>query len=262
LAGKIPDFQSADGASISIDRNYLTAETTVNVQGVLSYVLFKDTRVNEGKYGPGELYVSGYAFAPFIEVDSSRSSSQPQPTKDKLVFGGLGQLELFSGAIFDRQLVTGSAYYQTDFYQNAEIYGGKVTWEPQLLQVGLGSITRFTDVFDFNWRTFAAADYRNVGDPGRTGLKADSDYFWLGGGAILKVWPFPDLLKSRVFLEAYPSYYYDTVTRTPARMFTGTAGVTIDPDGHAAAQVKYQDGLDYSTGVTSKRVVGELTVKY
>lgn len=273
LTTKIPSFSEASGASVSSARDYLKSEAVWNVRGAASYVLWKDIEAGIGQYAAGRPYISAYAFAPFVEFSGSASSRQAKPVDDKLIFGGLGQLEIFSGPLFNRQLITFSGYHQTDFYGQADINGGTITWEPTALRAGLGAKTRFTNMFDYIWRLTGTADFRVVNSPGRTNLQADSDYLWVGFQPIIKIWPFPEILDSRFFLEFRPSYFFDAMNgskptsskalnQKEARMFYGAIGFKIDPAGHVNVKVDYQTGMDYMTGVKSDRIMGELTVKY
>jgi hypothetical protein len=261
FANKIPSYKDADGASLSIVRDYDKKETIVNAQGILTYVLLRNLEVarpNNNTLG----YLSGYAFSPFVQIDSSTTSKSDTPTKDKLVFGGLGQFEWFGGPIFNRQLVQVSGYYQTDFFGDSEIYGAQASWEPELLTWGLGARARLTEFLDYTFRVIGETDYREVRAAGRTSLNAGQDYLWYGGQLILKVWPFPDMLNSRLYLQATQKYHRDATNSEVARLFTASIGYSLDPDGHAALQATYTSGKDYATGIKSEKLVGELVVKY
>lgn len=275
LASSIPSFSGVSGASISTTRDYTKSETVWNVQGVASYLLWKNTAAGAGEHAAGEPYISGYALAPFVEFSGRTSSLQSKPVEDRLLFGGLGQFEIFSGPLFDKQLITLSGYHQTDFLGQADINGGKITWEPAALGWGLGSIKPFMRIIDYTWRFAASGDFRAVGNPGRTNLQANSEYIWLGAQPMLKIWPFPkriwqlpDLFHS-AYVKLSPSYFHNAANvsgkaspEKDAWSFSGTLGFNIDPKGHASIEVEYKTGMDYMTGVKSDQLQSNLTLKY
>ena len=80
---------------------------------------------------------------------------------------------------FDLNVLTGSAYYQTDFRGYANAYGFSASWEPYLLaplRLGGEPGIPLSPWFDFFWQAKAEAYALRVDNAGLTALTSNTDY--------------------------------------------------------------------------------------
>lgn len=258
---KAGDYDSVDGAKFSIFKDFNTGETAANINATLGYMIVDSRLEPVGGLQPGQLALTGYAFGPYLQAEGSVSSLTGLSEDSKLIAGAIGQLEFFSGPVFDNQLVSFSPYYQTDFNADAQIYGGQLIWEPVKLTAGLGARRSTSPAFDYLWQLWGIIDYKFVDDPGSTGL-TEKNYLWAGVSASVKIWPFPSALKDRVFLQAKPEYFYDVLSGIDAWQIAAILGIGLDAEGRTAIELSYRTGTDHDTGEKSDRVTAEFSAKY
>jgi hypothetical protein len=254
---------AAEGASINATWDGIEDETSLNIQGILTYVLLRNTDPTKDIEGHSG-YLAGYALAPWVEVNQVGNVTTDEFTQDKLAFGLAGQLEYTGGPFFGNQVLTFKPYYQTDRDFEAEIYGGTATWEPYntSLGIGLGERTILFHGLDYTLQVHADVDYMDVVNPGLTGLTAGTEFVWLGGGVKPTFWILPSMFEDRLYAVVHPTWYYDAVSGEDAFLFNSTLNYNLGEKGFTAISVSYQNGLDRSIGEDTEAIEAGLKVKY
>lgn len=252
-----PGDAVASGAAITMTNDIEGHENIASITAAAGYLFRRNVPFPEG-YEGGDLALTAISFGPYVEADGDVNSEE-----SRVAVGAIAQAEVLGGSIFDNQRYSVAPYYQTDFKGESSVYGAAFSWQPYILDLGLGSVRRVADGnLDFSWGLTLQADYRQVADAGGTGLSSDDDYGWLGGIASVRFWPFPDFFDSRVFAEAQYSYFYDVIGGENASLFTGGLGLAIDEAGNATLNVEYVKGRDYQTETDKNAVKTALKVKF
>lgn len=249
-----PGSDITSGAAITMANDLNGHQNVVSIEAAAGYLFRKNLPYREG-YNPGTLALTAVSFGPYIEANGDANSAE-----SRVAAGFVGQAELLGG-LFDLQRYSLAPYYQTDFRGDSSIYGTAVTWQPYVLDWGLGSI-RSAGPLDVTWGLSFQGDYRYVADAGGTGLKADDDYGWLGAVISTKIWPFPDALDGRLFAELEYSYFYDILGGNDASLFQGGVGLNLDEEGNASLNAEYTNGRDYKTETEKNTIKTALKVKF
>jgi hypothetical protein len=252
-----PGDAIASGAAITMTNDIEGHENIASITAAAGYLFRRNLSYPEGYIG-GDLALTAISFGPYVEADGDVNSDE-----SRVSIGAVAQAEVLGGPVFDLQRYSIAPYYQTDFKGESSVFGAALSWQPYILDLGLGSVRRIADGnLDFSWGLTLQADYRRVGDAGATGLSPDDDYAWLGGTASARFWPFPDFFESRVFADAQYSYFYDVVGGQSASLFSGGIGLAIDEAGNATLNVEYVKGRDYQTETDKNQVKTALKVKF
>lgn len=249
-----PGSDITSGAAITMANDLDGHQNVVSIEAAAGYLFRKNLPYPEG-YNPGDLALTAVSFGPYIEANGDVNSAE-----SRVAAGIVGQAELLGG-VFDLQRYSIAPYYQTDFRGDSSVYGAVFTWQPYVLDWGLGSI-RSAGPLDVTWGLSFHGDYRYVADAGGTGLKADDDYGWLGAVISTKIWPFPDTFDSRLFAELEYSYFYDALSGNDASLFRGGVGLNLDDKGSASLNVEYTNGRDYKTETDKNTIKTALKVKF
>ena len=252
-----PGDSVANGAAITVTNDIDGHKTVTSISAAAGY-MFRHNFALPSDYNPGDLALTAVSFGPYVEANGEVDSAT-----SRVSFGAIAQAELFGGQVFDLQRFSFAPYYQTDFRGDSSIYGAALSWQPYVLDLGLGSIRRLgEDGFDFTWGLSLQGDYRHVADAGGTGLKSHDDYGWVGAAASVKIWPLPELLQSKIFAQVQYSYFHDAIGHGSASVLTAGLGYTIDEAGNASINVEYIKGEDYQTETDKNTIKTALKVKF
>ena len=257
FASGTDEFKASNGAAFSWHEDIENdGEQTASVNAAFGFVWQKNFDVPEN-YQAGSLAFDGLYFGPYVDAQGQLLASE-----SVVQLGALLGTTMIGGP-FDLQRFTTAPYYQTDFEGRSEVIGATTFWQPHLASVGLGAIkSPDGGLLDYTFLAQATADYRQVHDPGETGLKRGQNYFWLGGEVTAKVWPFPDVFKKRLFASVTGRLYRDVITGHEATQFTTGAGWKLDKDGHASLNLEYTNGESYQDQETEEFIKGTLRVKF
>jgi len=260
------ESKAAEGANVSFAVDNRLRQHSVGLEGYLSYVLKRERFVKPPEnIGPRDMYLSGYAIAPFFQFNRVITGGKNAPAEtDKLTFGADTQFELFSGPIFGNQVVTFAPYLQTDTMSASRIFGGRATWEPYNTEwnVGLGERRPLFPGLEFTWQFHADLDYRFVDRPGNTGLKLHDDFMWTGAGVRATFWILPDLFDSKLYVVVSPSYYRDVQQSRTATLIDTSLNYNLDTQGLSALKVSYRKGYDIQLDKQYDLITGSIGVKF
>lgn len=252
-----PGADVTDGAAITMTNDFDGNQNIASITAAAGYLFRHNFAYPEG-YKPGALALTAISLGPYVEADGDVDSDE-----SRVSIGGIAQAEFLGGGVFDLQRYSVAPYYQTDFEGESSVYGAAFSWQPYILGWGLGSVRRVADgSIDVTWGLSVQGDYRHVASAGATGLTEDDDYAWLGASVSAKIWPFPEMLDSRIFAEVEYSYFYDFVGGGEASLFTGGLGLSLDEEGNASLSVEYVNGRDYQTETYKNAVKTALKVKF
>ena len=257
------DAAAAEGAAISYTGDRENDTETAEIQALAAWVFARNPCSPVGDAPIGRPYVSGYAFALSVLGDGTLTADRTDE-KSVLKPGLDAQIEIANGPIFDLQYLTATPYYQTDFRGEAQAYGFSASWQPYQLDWRLGGrYTPFSRPFDFFYQLKLEADGLRVNNPGLTDLTADTDYFWLGGTAMLRASLFNGLLGwDRLLWVTSYTYFDDTNSKQSVRMFTTNLGYNFSKEGKTSISVEYQNGTERDTLEKLNQYLVTLNVKY
>jgi hypothetical protein len=164
----------ANGARVSFQYDGLTRQQTWTADGVVSYILAKDTI--------SEAYQIQAAIVPWAEFHTKFTNTGGGKNSGKLGFGTDAEFELAGLPGDTVHYLTLGASYQTDRFTRASIFDAAAKWQPFNDNLKLGAWWTIVPGLQFNWAMSLDATYRAVENSGSYALAA-SDYFWVGGWA-------------------------------------------------------------------------------
>jgi len=276
---------NAKGASISVTKDDAVDQTTVALNGRVQAVIASNDPLSSCKGGKvldpwagaaAKTQSIQYAIAPFADGQGTITNPRKKGEASALQSGVDFQVTLNGWGPFDRQFITLSPYYQTDFRGLGKIEGAKAAWEPTLPQVNLGGrIGVPSEPIDWFWQFRAEYDGRRVVDAGATGLTNDA-YQWVGAvvqvhvnlfpsrSDVIPSWqsPVPDLV-DRVYLNVMANYYSDARRGGQnIHLFETELGYNLTTDGKSSISVKYDNGTDKDTLASLRKYLVSLNYKF
>ncbi len=153
-------------------------------------------------------------------------------------------------------------FYQTDFDGIAEIYGLQASWTPVRLGVHLGGYIGSPSKFNYWWTLSGGADFQSVGNPGRTGLAANTSYGWLSAeiGGHLE-YNFGQGLPI-IFADASYSFGYHVINSITGNMGKGSLGIYLNEDKNASVMLTYENGIDRQTLTKTDKIGARLGFRF
>lgn len=274
---------NAKGASISVTQDDEANQTSVAINGRLQAVVAANDALTEcvdGKPVGRPVNVAKtavqYAIAPYVDGQGTITNPRKPTEASALQTGVDFQFSALGGPIFDRQYITFTPYYQTDFRTLGHAQGIKASWEPTRPDIKLGGrIGIPSPYFDWFWQFRAEYDARHVIDPGATGL-TNRNYQWVGAVAQIHFTFFPDLsviapgiampmpdLADRIFLNLMANYYRDIGSGgRNINLYEVELGYNLTADGKSSVSVKYDKGVDKDTLQGMQKYLVGLNYKY
>ncbi|MES5482105.1 hypothetical protein QMZ05_05050 [Bradyrhizobium sp. INPA03-11B] len=174
------DTLSDNGASLSYTGNEIDKTRIVAGKGALFYAM--DQWIAPTTVDPNVIRLAHYSLVPGIEWDIKSKKT----TSD---FGGsasalFGSEFLVRTPWFDASYFKFNGSYTTDVSSGkAQVYGGELTWQPVLLNSGIGTTRRLNRQLDM-WVEFVPTlnmNFSHVGDSGDfANLIQGRDYLWTG----------------------------------------------------------------------------------
>lgn len=237
--------KEAKGASLSLLDDDEGGLQSAEAHGVVSLITTSACRHRPEGLAIGEAFLASHNTAVWAQADGVRTDDDPDKDKSTVKLGADLQWGVFDGPWFDMQYVAVSPYYQTDFRGDAGAYGAQLSWQPVRLDSRLGgSYLPAADGFDYFWQTRLEADWLHVEDPGRTGLKAGTDYAWIGGSVGVTVFPGDQALDSRLKAYGTWTYHRDVNNSRDARLYLVGAAYDLTADGAVSVSLDRTWGLE------------------
>jgi hypothetical protein len=174
------DTLSDNGASLSYTRDGIANKQTIAGKGALFYAM--DQWIAPSTVDPNAVRLAHYSIVPGIEWDIKSQSKLHDVSGSTSAL--LGAEYLVRSPWFDASYFKANASYTTDVSSGkAQVYGSEFTWQPVLLNAGIGTTRRLNRQLDV-WLEFVPtlnADFFHVGDSGDfSNLIKGRDYFWAG----------------------------------------------------------------------------------
>jgi hypothetical protein len=260
----ITPASKAKGASISYTDDHVAGTKTATVNGMISYVLFRDL-CPQTPPGDGS-FVSGYSIAPFVLGQGNYTEPQSKTEHSSLQYGVENQFEVSRG-LLPRQVFTIAPYGQTDYRGIGRAYGLNGFWDPYDADLHLGGYIDTNPYLGWFLQVRGETDLRQVDVIGVTNL-TNTDYVWIGGTARLNMFFFPyatnvpDMIRNRFSFIASASYFNDMRSGIDVRMYSTTLAYKIVPDGSASIALEYDYGTDKLTLVKTNQYLATLTYAY
>ncbi len=232
------------GATFSFTDDAEAGEQTLNVDGVLTYLLLDPDRKRSETSS-----LSGLSFATYLDLNGTVNSGADDTTSATVGIDAF--LDFEATGAFDRQTLQFGPYFQTDFEGDAEIYGLSASWTPVRIDWQLGSGRTGTgDLREhFLWFVSGNVDYRNVKETGETQLDT-GEQFWAGFSLGAKIYPFNSIGSATPHLELGLDTRRNISNGDDATL--GSVAInfplTKDPENTSAFVVSYENGESYRTG--------------
>ena len=207
----ITPASKAKGASISYTDDRLAGTQNATINGMVSYVAFRDICPPTP---PGDApFFSGYSIAPFVLGQGNYTQPKLKTEHSALQFGVENQFEI-SRSWLPRQVFTIAPYVQTDYRDLARAEGVKVYWDPYDADLHLGGYIDTNPYLGWFVQLRGEADAIDVNSVGVTNL-TKTNYDWVGGTAALNMYflpsdpNVPDWIRNRFAFYATASYFTD-----------------------------------------------------
>jgi hypothetical protein len=260
----ITPASKAKGASISYTDDHVAGTKTATINGMVSYVLFRDLCPTTP---PGDApFFSGYSIAPFILGQGNYAEPRAKTESSTLKYGVENEFEISRG-LLPRQVFTVAPYGETDYRGIGRAYGVNGFWDVYDAGLHLGGYIDTNP--DLGWfvQLRGETDLRQVDVIGVTNL-TNKNYEWVGGTARLNMFFFPsnptipEVIRNRVSLIASASYFDDRNSGMETRLYSATLAYKITPDGSASVALEYDYGTDKDTLVMANKYLVTLTYAY
>lgn len=254
------DGVAGNAASFSSTENYVTGDRTWKVDGALTWAVANPCLPNDvNNRGGTDLFLSAFAIAPFVEFHGSGSNTATGVST--LRFGMQSEFELFSGGIFDNQLLKINPYFQTDFEFDAEIFGLQAAWTPIHLDVNLNSTKTTSDDFKYWWNFQGLIDYHNVKKVGNSGLSSSTNYGWVGANITANFEYLPES-SNGIYGSASLELFHDVVASQSVDKFTTELGIYLDDTKKNSFSITYEDGTNYQDLSSGRRLSGQFKASF
>lgn len=253
--------KEAKGASLAVSLEDVSDIDRTEAHGIIVWAHTRCLPRPEGLPATAS-YLSSWSIAPFLAADGVRSDDLEED-KSALKLG-VGLQVARSGGWFDLQAFALRPYLQTDFRGKASAYGAQASWEPYRLDHKLNGAHQplFGDVYGY-WQFRLEADWLHVDKPGRTDLKAETDYAWLGGVAGVVLFPpMPEGWERRLKVYGNIKLHRDVNNAIEARLNFVGAGLNLDDDGDMALSLDYAWGEDRATLDRIRKTTLSINFKY
>lgn len=279
------DRKKAKGASVAYTNDDQNDVEKLELHGRVAYVVAQQDPFSKcftfGSDDPYDIpdvnrpFLFGYTIAPWVDAQGTLTEPLQKTERSSLQVGLDAQASIGGGPLFDLQYVVLSPYGQTDFRGDAAAYGLTAGWEPIALDAHLGGSKDLTNPFlSWFWQLRLEADWKEVDEVGRTGLK-EGGYGWVGGVARLNLNFFPDRSAIMPFETAVPKwlvdrfdanltyrYYYDVMSGDVAQMFGAAVAYNLTTDGSAALSFEYAKGRAKETLLDQDQFLISINYKY
>lgn len=260
----ITPASKAKGASISYTDDRLAGTQNATINGMVSYVAFRDICPPTP---PGDApFFSGYSIAPFVLGQGNYTQPKLKTEHSALQFGVENQFEI-SRSWLPRQVFTIAPYVQTDYRDLARAEGVKVYWDPYDADLHLGGYIDTNPYLGWFVQLRGEADAIDVNSVGVTNL-TKTNYDWVGGTAALNMYflpsdpNVPDWIRNRFAFYATASYFTDARSGRDIHYYTARLSYKITSDGSSAISIEYDDGTQQATLVTAKQYLVSLSYAY
>lgn len=238
------DPLTKSGATFAFADDAETGQQTLNVDGVLTYLLLNPDRTR-----PEDSSLSGFSLATYLDLKGTVNSDADDTTSAIIGFDSFYDFE--STSTFDRQTLRVGPYFQTDFDGDAEVYGLSASWVPVRIDWQLGSGRTGTgDLREhFLWFASGDIDFRNVNQTGETQLPV-GEQLWAGISLGGKVYPFGTLGSPTPHLEFGLNSHRDLTNGDDATLSTVSLSFPLSADAKdkSAFVLSYENGENYRTG--------------
>ena len=261
----IQSLDAAKGASISFTNDSLTGHRTTAISGIASYVVLREACLDPPKRQTNDNgYLAGYAIAPWVYGNGSITNfaTKAKPDQSALKFGVDAQYAWIGGAPFDAHYVTLSPYYQTDFLDQARVYGFTASWQPLWADLHLGGALGTGNPYLYwFWQFAAEADLRRVDVPGMTQLHRGQSA-WIGSTARLHLFLLPSVFNHRLHADGTFKEYWDASSSVSIYEYIAALAYNLTDDGNASISIEYSRGTDKDTLNSLNQYVVKLNAKY
>lgn len=236
------DLASKSSAVLSFTDEAESGRRTLNVDGVLTYLLLDPNRETPQSGPFGE-----FALTAYLDANGTVRSGSDDVTSAIIGVDTIFDLE-WTG-LFDLQTVRVGPYYQTDFEGGAEVYGLNASWIPIRNDWLLGSARLQTGDWreHFFWQASADVDYQSVRETGETKLSV-GDQFWSGVSLGAKVYPFGEIGSATPHVGLDLETRRDLRSGNDATLTSLSLNFPLTDDGKSAAVVTHENGENYQTG--------------
>lgn len=250
---------AGNAASFSSTENYVTGARSWKVDGALTWIFGNPCLSGDIDRGGTDLFFSAYKLAPYVEFYGSGSNAATG--KSTLRTGVQSEFELFSGPIFNNQLLKINPYYQTDFEFDADIFGVQAAWTPININWKLNGRHATTDALKFWWNFQGVLDYHKVQNAGNSGLKSGTHYGWIGAN-INANFEYKPEKSNGIYGSAKIEVFHDFVSDLSVEKLTTEIGIYLDAEKKNSFSIQYENGTNYQDLTSGKRLSGQFKVSF